>query len=108
MATLDRMDVGLRALHLLEGQRMAQRLFAHVIATQVIKPGRSEEEVDNRIALIAREVFGVRAGRVGRRFVRSGSTGTHPRGAGGAGMRVRACGRYDQSRKRSQPARVRS
>ncbi|MFF3018518.1 M24 family metallopeptidase [Streptomyces sp. NPDC057939] len=71
MTTLDRMDVGLRALHLLEGQRMAQRLFAHVIATQVIKPGRSEEEVDNRIALIAREVFGVRAGRVRRRFVRS-------------------------------------
>ncbi|MFE5541097.1 M24 family metallopeptidase [Streptomyces sp. NPDC056492] len=73
MATLDRMDVGLRALHLLEGQRMAQRLFGHVIATQVIKPGRSEEEVDNRIALIAREVFGVRAGRVGRRFARAGS-----------------------------------
>ncbi|MFF4323370.1 M24 family metallopeptidase [Streptomyces sp. NPDC001568] len=71
MATLDRMDVGLRALHLLEGQRMAQRLFAHVMATQVIKPGRSEEEVDNRIALIAREVFGVRASRVRRRFVRS-------------------------------------
>ncbi|MFK0216667.1 M24 family metallopeptidase [Streptomyces vinaceus] len=73
MTTLDRMDVGLRALHLLEGQRMAQRLFAQVTATQVIRPGRSEEEVDNRIALIAREVFGVRAGRVGRRFVRSGS-----------------------------------
>ncbi|MFC9590525.1 M24 family metallopeptidase [Streptomyces sp. NPDC056944] len=73
MATLNRMDVGLRALHLLEGQRLAQRLFAQVIATEVIKPGRSEEEVDNRIALIAREVFGVRAGRVGRRFVRSGS-----------------------------------
>ncbi|MFJ3841476.1 M24 family metallopeptidase [Streptomyces sp. NPDC090054] len=71
MATLDRMDVGLRALHLQEGQRMAQRLFAQVIATQVIKPGRSEEEVDNRISLIAREVFGVRAGRVRRRFVRS-------------------------------------
>ncbi|MER7736545.1 M24 family metallopeptidase [Streptomyces erythrochromogenes] len=71
MATLDRTDVGLRALHLLEGQRMAQRLFAHVLDTQVIKPGRSEEEVDNRIALIAREVFGVRAGRVRRRFVRS-------------------------------------
>ncbi|MEU2451142.1 M24 family metallopeptidase [Streptomyces sp. NPDC012765] len=71
MATLHRMDVGLRALHLLEGQRMAQRLFGHVIATEVIKPGRSEEEVDNRIALIAREVFGVRAGRVSRRFVRS-------------------------------------
>ncbi|MFG2972151.1 M24 family metallopeptidase [Streptomyces sp. NPDC048331] len=73
MATLDRMDVGLRALHLLEGQRMAQHLFAHVVATEVIKPGRSEEEVDNRIALIAREVFGVRAGRVARRFARSGS-----------------------------------
>ncbi|MFF3171538.1 M24 family metallopeptidase [Streptomyces sp. NPDC057900] len=72
MTTLDRMDIRLRALHLLEGQRMAQRLFAHVVATQVIKPGRGEEEVDNRIALIAREVFGVRAGRVGRRFVRSG------------------------------------
>ncbi|MEV7560517.1 ATPase, T2SS/T4P/T4SS family [Streptomyces sp. NPDC089795] len=65
MATLDRMDVGLRALHLLEGRRMAQHLFAHVVATEVIKPGRSEEEVDNRIALIAREVFGLRAGRVG-------------------------------------------
>ncbi|MFD4372368.1 M24 family metallopeptidase [Streptomyces sp. NPDC058486] len=66
------MDMGLRALHLLEGQRMARRLFTQVIATQVIKPGRSEEEVDNRIALIAREVFGVRAGLAGRRFVRSG------------------------------------
>ncbi|MEU8775443.1 M24 family metallopeptidase [Streptomyces sp. NPDC048606] len=71
MSTLDRMDAGLRALHLLEGQRMAQRLFSRVIATQVIRPGRSEEEVDNRIALIAREVFGARAGRAGRRFVRS-------------------------------------
>ncbi|MFE2324256.1 M24 family metallopeptidase [Streptomyces sp. NPDC059385] len=73
MATLDRMDIRLRALHLLEGQRMAQRLFTQVAATQVIKPGRSEEEIDNRIALIARDMFGVRAGRVGRRFVRSGS-----------------------------------
>ncbi|MGW2304578.1 M24 family metallopeptidase [Streptomyces sp. NPDC001809] len=72
MATLDRMDMGLRALHLLEGQRMAQRLYGEVIATQVIKPGRGEEEVDNRIALIARELFGIRAGLVGRRFVRSG------------------------------------
>ncbi|MFJ3877652.1 M24 family metallopeptidase [Streptomyces sp. NPDC090077] len=73
MATLDRTDVGLRALHLLEGQRMAQRLFAQVIGTQVIRPGRSEEEVDNRIALLARDVFGARASRVGRRFVRAGS-----------------------------------
>ncbi|MGT2531649.1 M24 family metallopeptidase [Streptomyces nojiriensis] len=73
MATLDRMDLRLRALHLLEGQRMAQRLFTQVVATQVIKPGRSEEEIDNRIALIARDMFGVRAGRVRRRFVRSGS-----------------------------------
>ncbi|WP_424216186.1 M24 family metallopeptidase (plasmid) [Streptomyces sp. BI20] len=74
MTTLDRMDAGLRALHLLEGRRMAQHLFAHVIGTQVIRPGRSEEEVDNRIALIARDVFGVRAGRVARRFVRSESS----------------------------------
>lgn len=73
MTTLDRMDMGLRALRLLEGQRMAQHLFTHVMATQVIKPGRSEEEIDNRIALIAREEFGVRAGLVGRRFARSGS-----------------------------------
>ncbi|MFJ8159454.1 M24 family metallopeptidase [Streptomyces sp. NPDC096136] len=73
MATLDRMDIGLRGLHLLGGQHMAQRLFAQVAGTEVIKPGRSEEEVDNRIALIARDVFGVRAGRVPRRFVRSGS-----------------------------------
>ncbi|MGW8330865.1 M24 family metallopeptidase [Streptomyces sp. NPDC055897] len=72
MATLDRMNVGLRSLRLLEGQRMAQRLFSHVIATQVIRPGRSEEEADNRIALIARELFGARAGRFGRRVVRSG------------------------------------
>ncbi|MEV7541579.1 M24 family metallopeptidase [Streptomyces sp. NPDC089915] len=73
MATLDRIDMGLRSLHLLEGQRMAQRLFAHVVGAQVIQPGRGEEEVDNRIALIAREVFGVRAGRVGRRFARAGA-----------------------------------
>ncbi|MET8752429.1 M24 family metallopeptidase [Streptomyces sp. NPDC004667] len=72
MATLDRMDLRLRSLHLLEGQRMAQRLFAHVISARVITPGRSEREVDDRIALIAQEVFGVRAGLVGRRFVRSG------------------------------------
>ncbi|MGW4503724.1 M24 family metallopeptidase [Streptomyces sp. NPDC004436] len=73
MTTLDRMDAGLRALHLAEGQRMAQRLFSQVVATQVLRPGRSEEEADNRIALIAREVFGARAGRVRRRFVRSAS-----------------------------------
>ncbi|MCZ0983298.1 M24 family metallopeptidase [Streptomyces diastatochromogenes] len=74
MTTLDRMGMELRALHLREGQRMARHLFTHVMATQVIRPGRSEEEIDNRIALIAREEFGVRAaGLVGRRFVRSGS-----------------------------------
>ncbi|MFJ8159470.1 M24 family metallopeptidase [Streptomyces sp. NPDC096136] len=72
MATLDRMDIRLRALHLLEGQRMAQRLFARVISARVIAPGRSEGEVDDRIALIAQEEFGLRAGLVGRRFVRSG------------------------------------
>ncbi|MFF8507706.1 M24 family metallopeptidase [Streptomyces sp. NPDC015492] len=72
MTTLDRMDMGLRALRLTEGQRMAQHLYGEVIATEVIRPGRSEEGVDNRIALIAREHFGVRAGLVGRRFVRSG------------------------------------
>ncbi|MDH6537651.1 M24 family metallopeptidase [Streptomyces sp. SPB4] len=72
MATLDRMDLRLRSLHLLEGQRMAQRLFAHVISARVLAPGRTEGEVDERIALIAQEVFGVRAPLAGRRFVRSG------------------------------------
>ncbi|MEU6311479.1 M24 family metallopeptidase [Streptomyces sp. NPDC047014] len=90
MTTLDRMDRGLRALHLREGQRMAQRLFAQVLATQVIRPGRSEEEADNRIALLAREVFGVRAGRVGRRFVRSG-----PNTAVGGRWPVRVIGARD-------------
>ncbi|MEU8760315.1 M24 family metallopeptidase [Streptomyces sp. NPDC048659] len=71
MTTLDLMDSGLRALHLREGQRLAQRLFAQVIGTQVLRPGRSEEEADNRIALLARDVFGARAGRVRRRFVRA-------------------------------------
>lgn len=42
MATLDRMDLRLRSLHLLEGQRMAQRLFAHVVSARVLAPGRTE------------------------------------------------------------------
>ncbi|MER6445390.1 M24 family metallopeptidase [Streptomyces venezuelae] len=72
MATLDRMDIRLRSLHLLEGQRLGQRLFAHVISSRVIMAGRSEGEVNDRISVIAQEVFGARAGLVERRFVRSG------------------------------------
>ncbi|MGE7385262.1 M24 family metallopeptidase [Streptomyces sp. NPDC004126] len=72
MATSDRMDIRLRSLHLLEGQRLGQRLFAHVISAKAIAPGRTEGEVNDRIAVIAQEVFGARAGLVERRFVRSG------------------------------------
>ncbi|MEU5054782.1 MULTISPECIES: M24 family metallopeptidase [unclassified Streptomyces] len=55
MAAPDRMDERLRALGLVEGQRMAQALFAEVAARGLIVPGRSEREVSDRIGALARE-----------------------------------------------------
>ncbi|MFD7197945.1 M24 family metallopeptidase [Streptomyces sp. NPDC059893] len=55
MAAPDRMDERLRALGLVEGQRMAQALFAEVAARGLIAPGRSEREVGDRIGALARE-----------------------------------------------------
>lgn len=55
MAAPDRMDERLRALGLVEGQRMAQALFAEVAARGLIAPGRSEREVSDRIGALARE-----------------------------------------------------
>ncbi|MEV7612026.1 M24 family metallopeptidase [Streptomyces sp. NPDC089799] len=72
MVALDRMDAQLRTLHLTESQRMAQYVFDAVIASNVIVPGRREGEADQRIARIAEEEFGLRAGLMGGRFVRSG------------------------------------
>ncbi|WP_326773499.1 M24 family metallopeptidase [Streptomyces sp. NBC_01445] len=56
MAAPDRMDERLRALGLVEGQRMAQALFAEVAARGLIAPGRSEREVSDRIGALTREV----------------------------------------------------
>ncbi|MFF1356362.1 M24 family metallopeptidase [Streptomyces sp. NPDC058297] len=58
MAPPDRMDERLRALSLVEGQRMAQALFAEVTARRLIAPGRSEREVSERIGDLAREAPG--------------------------------------------------
>ncbi|MFB7991564.1 M24 family metallopeptidase [Streptomyces sp. NPDC056002] len=55
MAAPDRMDERLRALGLVEGQRMAQALFAEVAARGLIAPGSSEREVSDRIGALARE-----------------------------------------------------
>ncbi|MFI9773434.1 M24 family metallopeptidase [Streptomyces sp. NPDC051956] len=55
MAAPDRMDERLRALGLVEGQRMAQALFAEVTARGLIAPGRSEREVSDRVGALARE-----------------------------------------------------
>jgi hypothetical protein len=48
MAAPDRMDERLRALGLVEGQRMAQALFAEVAARGLIAPGRGERPPDGR------------------------------------------------------------
>ncbi|MEU8482523.1 M24 family metallopeptidase [Streptomyces sp. NPDC048641] len=58
MAAPDRMDERLRALGLVEGQRMAQALFAEVTARRLIAPGRSERDVSERIGDLAREAPG--------------------------------------------------
>ncbi|MEU1408886.1 M24 family metallopeptidase [Streptomyces sp. NPDC005728] len=71
MAGPDRMDERLRALGLVEAQRMAQALFADVMARDLIAPGSSEREASNRIGDLARQVFGTAAPRPGP-LVRSG------------------------------------
>lgn len=49
MAVPDRMDERLRALRLVEGQRMAQAVLAEVVEGGLIVPGSTECEVDDRI-----------------------------------------------------------
>ncbi|MBL1087702.1 aminopeptidase P family protein [Streptomyces actinomycinicus] len=65
------MDERLRALGLVEAQRMAQALFADVMARNVIAPGNSEHETGNWIGDLARQVFGTAARRA-EPVVRSG------------------------------------
>ncbi|MFG2989123.1 hypothetical protein ACGFZK_07450 [Streptomyces sp. NPDC048257] len=57
MAVPDRMDERLRALGLVEAQRMAQAVLADVTGRGLIAPGRTERRVDARIAEVARRVF---------------------------------------------------
>ncbi|MFB6516458.1 M24 family metallopeptidase [Streptomyces sp. NPDC056401] len=71
MAVPDRMDERLRALRLVEEQRMAQAVFAEVIEGGLISPGSTECEVDDRIWDVAGEVFGTAVGWPDR-LVRSG------------------------------------
>ncbi|MEU5539776.1 M24 family metallopeptidase [Streptomyces sp. NPDC020362] len=71
MAGPDRMDERLRALGLVEAQRMAQALFADVMARGLIAPRSSEREVGNRIGELARQAFGT-APPQPRPLVRSG------------------------------------
>ncbi|MFJ9821898.1 M24 family metallopeptidase [Streptomyces sp. NPDC101151] len=71
MAAPDRMDERLRALGLVEAQRMAQAVFADVMARGLFVPGSSEREAGNRIGDLARQMFGRAARRPGR-IVRSG------------------------------------
>lgn len=65
------MDERLRALGLVEAQRMAQALFADVVARNVIAPGNSDHETGNWIGDLARQVFVTAAGRA-EPVVRSG------------------------------------
>ncbi|MFB7708041.1 M24 family metallopeptidase [Streptomyces sp. NPDC056105] len=87
MAAPDRMDERLRALGLVEGQRMAQALFAEVAARGLIVPGRSEREVSDRIGALAREAPAW--GRCGSwRAVRSGPHSALPAGQEPPGDRI--------------------
>ncbi|MFG2617014.1 M24 family metallopeptidase [Streptomyces sp. NPDC048507] len=71
MAAPDRMDERLRALGLVEAQRMARGVFAEVVASGLIVPGRTEREADARIRDVAREFLRAAGDRPGR-LVRSG------------------------------------
>ncbi|WP_438289926.1 M24 family metallopeptidase [Streptomyces sp. HUAS TT7] len=71
MAVPDRMDERLRALGLVEGQRMAEALFAEVAARGLIAPGFSERELSDLIDDLARSMSRSVAGRP-RPRVRSG------------------------------------
>ncbi|MFB7176102.1 M24 family metallopeptidase [Streptomyces sp. NPDC056257] len=79
MAVPDRMDERLRALRLVEGQRMAQAVLAEVIQGGLIVPGRTECEVDDRIWDVAGEVFGTAVAWPDR-LVRSGPNTVLPYG----------------------------
>ncbi|WP_407840307.1 hypothetical protein ACE1OC_34740 [Streptomyces sp. DSM 116496] len=65
MAVPDRMDERLRALRLVEEQRMAQAVFAE---GGLISPGSTECEVDDRIWDVAGEAFLGRDGITGRQL----------------------------------------
>ncbi|MFB7255575.1 M24 family metallopeptidase [Streptomyces nojiriensis] len=71
MPVPDRMDERLRALGLVEAQRMAEALFAAAAARGLVAPGRSEREVGDRIGDLAGELFGT-AARLPGPIVRSG------------------------------------
>lgn len=71
MSVPDRMDERLRALGLVEAQRMAEALFATTAARGLVVPGRSEREASDRIGDLARELFGT-AARLPGPLVRSG------------------------------------
>ncbi|MFG2235760.1 M24 family metallopeptidase [Streptomyces sp. NPDC048723] len=71
MSVPDRMDERLRALGLVETQRMAEALFAGTAARGLVAPGRSEREASDRIGELARELFGT-AARLPGPIVRSG------------------------------------
>ncbi|WP_405486463.1 M24 family metallopeptidase [Streptomyces sp. NBC_00096] len=81
MAVPDRMDERLRALRLVEGQRMAQAVLAEVVEGGLIVPGSTECEVDDRIWDVAGEVFGTAVGWPDR-LVRSGPHTVLPYGQG--------------------------
>ncbi|MFE5860973.1 M24 family metallopeptidase [Streptomyces virginiae] len=71
MSVPDRMDERLRALGLVEAQRMAEALFATTAARGLVVPGRSERAASDRIGDLARELFGT-AARLPGPLVRSG------------------------------------
>lgn len=71
MAVPERMDEHLRALRLVEAQRMAQAVFAQVARGGLVVPGRTEREVDALVREVAEGVFGPGADQPGR-MVRSG------------------------------------
>ncbi|MGZ9935315.1 M24 family metallopeptidase [Streptomyces sp. NC-S4] len=79
MSGPDRMDERLRALGLVEAQRMAEALFAATAARGLVAPGRGEREAADRIGDLARELFGTAAGLPGP-IVRSGPHALLPHG----------------------------
>ncbi|MFG2973192.1 M24 family metallopeptidase [Streptomyces sp. NPDC048331] len=71
MSVPDRMDERLRALGLVEAQRMIEALFAATAARGLVAPGLGEREASDRIGDLARELFGT-AARLPGPVVRSG------------------------------------